>query len=65
MIFSAAVGLFVTLIPWFNSVFKTQPIPVKYACRALAFGGGLFLFDELRKLIIRTYPNPFLAKIAG
>lgn len=61
---SAFVGLFITLIPWFNSVFKTQPVPVQYVCPALGLGAALFLFDELRKFYIRRFPNSFLAKIA-
>ena len=64
VIFSTAVGLLITLVPWFNSVFKTAPVPVKYVCPALAFGIGLFIFDEIRKLLVRRYPNSFLAKMA-
>ena len=64
IIFSIAVGLFITLIPWFNSVFKTQHVPIKYVCPALVFGAGLFIFDEIRKFFVRRYPNSFLAKMA-
>ena len=64
MIFSTAVGLLITLVPWFNSVFKTRPVPVKFVCPALAFGVGLFIFDEGRKLLVRRFPNSVLAKMA-
>lgn len=64
IVFSAAVGLLITLVPWFNSVFKTTPVPVKYVCPALGFGVGLFVFDETRKFLVRRYPTSFLAKIA-
>ncbi|CAF3936314.1 unnamed protein product [Adineta steineri] len=64
IIFSTAVGLIITLVPWFNSVFKTRPVPIKYICPALGFGAALFIFDEIRKLLVRRYPNSFLAKMA-
>jgi len=62
--FSSSVGLLITLVPWFNSMFKTTPVPVKFVCPALGFGIGLFLFDEIRKLLVRRYPKSFLAKMA-
>lgn len=64
IIFSTTVGLVITLVPWFNSVFKTQPVPVKYICPAIGFGAFLFLFDETRKFLVRRYPKSFLAKMA-
>jgi sodium/potassium-transporting ATPase subunit alpha len=64
VVFSTCVGLLITLVPWFNSVFKTAPVPVKYICPALGFGAGLFLFDEIRKFLVRRYPKSFLAKMA-
>ncbi|CAM4799784.1 unnamed protein product [Rotaria magnacalcarata] len=64
ILFSTSVGLVLTLIPWFNSVFKTHPVPVRFVCPAIGFGAALFLLDELRKFLVRRYPNSFLAKMA-
>jgi hypothetical protein len=64
IIFSSGVGLLITLVPWFNHVFHTRPVPVKYVCPALGFGVALFLLDEIRKFFVRKYPNSFLAKMA-
>ncbi|CAF1039319.1 unnamed protein product [Adineta ricciae] len=64
IIFSATVGLILTLVPWFNSVFKTEPVEVKYVCPAIGFGAALFIFDEIRKFFVRRYPKSFLAKMA-
>ncbi|CAF3480314.1 unnamed protein product [Rotaria socialis] len=64
ILFSTSVGLVLTLIPWFNSVFKTHPVPVRFVCPAIGFGAALFLFDELRKLLVRRFPNSFIAKMA-
>ncbi|UJR18712.1 hypothetical protein I4U23_005619 [Adineta vaga] len=64
VVFSTSVGLLITLVPWFNSVFKTKPVPVKYICPALGFGLSLFIFDEVRKFLMRRYPKSCLAKMA-
>lgn len=64
IIFSTSVGLIITLIPWFNHIFKTHPVPVKFVCPAIGFGTALFLLDETRKFLVRRYPNSFLAKMA-
>ncbi|CAF1022502.1 unnamed protein product [Adineta steineri] len=64
ILFSAIVGIIVTRVPWFNSMFKTEPVSIKYICPALAFGIVLFLFDEIRKYLVRRYPKSFLAKMA-
>ncbi|CAF4463611.1 unnamed protein product [Rotaria socialis] len=64
ILFSTSVGLVLILIPWFNSVFKTHPVPVRFVCPAIGFGAALFLFDELRKLLVRRFPNSFIAKMA-
>lgn len=57
-------SIVITLVPWFHSVFKTQPVPVKYVCPALGFGAALFIFDEIRKYLVRRYSKSFLAKMA-
>ncbi|CAF0847481.1 unnamed protein product [Didymodactylos carnosus] len=61
---STTVALVVTLVPWFNTQFKTVPVQVKYVMPALGFGALLFTLDELRKFYIRKYPKSILAKIA-
>lgn len=64
IIFSSFVGLFITLVPWFNAIFKTRPVPIQYVLPALGLGAGLFLLDEIRKLIVRRHPYSLLAKMA-
>ncbi|CAF0772610.1 unnamed protein product [Adineta ricciae] len=64
ILFSTCVGLVITLIPWLNHIFKTHPVPVRFVCPALGFGTALFLLDELRKYLVRRFPNSFLAKMA-
>jgi hypothetical protein len=54
----------VTRVRWFNVVFQTGPVPVKYVMPALGFGMLWLILDELRKWCIRKYPRDFWAKIA-
>jgi magnesium-transporting ATPase (P-type) len=59
-----AVAAFVLNVPWFNEIFNTRPVPVKFVCPAIGFGGLLLLFDEFRKWHVRSYPGGFFARIA-
>lgn len=64
MLLSAGVQLLITQIAWFNNVFGTGPVPVKYVMPTLGFGLLWLLIDELRKWCIRKYPRGIIAKIA-
>ena len=64
MIISAAVQLLITQVKWFNDVFQTGPVPVKYVMPTLGFGMLWLIIDELRKLCVRKFPRSFVAKIA-
>ena len=64
MIISAGVQILITQIGWFNRVFQTGPVPVKYVMPALGFGTLWVLIDEGRKFIIRRYPRSFIARMA-
>ncbi|KAL2917120.1 hypothetical protein HK105_203184 [Polyrhizophydium stewartii] len=50
--------------PGIQSVFGTAPIPVIYWFIPWGFGLAILVMDEIRKLIVRTYPKSFVAKIA-
>ncbi|CAF0854279.1 unnamed protein product [Adineta ricciae] len=64
MIISAGVQLLITQVAWFNQVFSTGPVPVKYVMPTLGFGMSWLIIDELRKLCIRKFPRCFIARIA-
>ncbi len=64
MILSIIIQIIVTQVLWFNQVFGTGPVPVKYVMPTLGFGMLWLIIDELRKLCIRKYPHGFTAKIA-
>jgi sodium/potassium-transporting ATPase subunit alpha len=64
MILSIAVQVIITQVRWFNQVFHTAPVPVKYVMPTLGFGMLWLIIDELRKWYIRKSPYSFIAKIA-
>ena len=56
--------LILTLVPWFNNVFSTREVPVKYACAAIGYGSCILIVDETRKWIVRNRPNSWIARVA-
>ncbi|CAF0799494.1 unnamed protein product [Adineta ricciae] len=61
---SVVVQLILTQVSWFNQIFSTAPVPVKYVLPAVGFGSLWLVIDELRKLCIRRYPHSVVARIA-
>ncbi|CAF1664891.1 unnamed protein product, partial [Didymodactylos carnosus] len=64
MLLSIGTCILITQVPWSQKIFKTEQVPLIYVLPALAFGTGLFLLDELRKLYIRRNPKCLLERIA-
>jgi sodium/potassium-transporting ATPase subunit alpha len=64
IIISTGIQLILRQVSWFNQVFDTAPVPVKYVMPALGFGMLWLLIDEFRKLYIRKFPRSIAAKIA-
>ncbi|KAH9930428.1 calcium ATPase transmembrane domain M-containing protein [Epithele typhae] len=50
--------------PGLQNVFGTTPIPGMFWGIPFAFAAGILLVDEVRKLIVRTYPKSIVAKAA-
>ncbi|CAO3652453.1 unnamed protein product [Cunninghamella echinulata] len=61
---SLITALIVTQVPWFNQVMLTGPVPVKYWLLPLPLAVGIVAIDDIRKLIVRCFPNSIIAKIA-
>lgn len=64
MFISLITMLVILYVPFFNNVFNTRPIPVKFYFIPLGFAAFILIMDEIRKLLIRTYPKSFLDKLA-
>ncbi|KAI0088963.1 calcium ATPase transmembrane domain M-containing protein [Irpex rosettiformis] len=47
-----------------QDVFATAPIPGMFWGIPFAFGAGILMMDEIRKLIVRSYPKSFIAWLA-
>ncbi len=62
--FALGVTFFFNYIPWFQNVLNTAHVPVKYYFIAFGFGMVVLIYDELRKTIVRKYPNCVLARLA-
>ncbi|KIJ07678.1 hypothetical protein PAXINDRAFT_102860 [Paxillus involutus ATCC 200175] len=50
--------------PGLQSVFSTTPIPAMFWGPPFGFALAILTVDEVRKLIVRTYPKSIIAKMA-
>ena len=57
MIFTMLIAVVNLYGPGLQDVFGTTPIPGMYWGIPFAFGLGILTVDELRKLIVRSYPK--------
>ncbi|KAJ3134513.1 hypothetical protein HK100_003558 [Physocladia obscura] len=64
MAFSLSCGFLNVFTPGIQSLFGTGLIPVEFWFLPLAFAFTALMMDELRKLIVRTYPESLIAKCA-
>jgi len=63
ILFSLVVALVFTLSPGIGYL-GCDKVPVEHWFIPMTFGIGLLSLDELRKMLVRKYPNGFFAKIA-
>ncbi|KIJ37215.1 hypothetical protein M422DRAFT_232002 [Sphaerobolus stellatus SS14] len=64
MVGTALVGVTNLYGPGLQKVFGTTPIPGMFWGLPFTFALGILIMDETRKLIVRTYPNSIVAKMA-
>ncbi|KAI9276500.1 hypothetical protein BC943DRAFT_284971 [Umbelopsis sp. AD052] len=64
MCISIAIVIIILYVPFFNNVFQTAPIPLEFWFIPIPLAIGMLLMDETRKLLVRSYPKSFIAKIA-
>ncbi|KAI8072363.1 putative Na/K ATPase alpha 1 subunit [Gongronella butleri] len=58
------VAIVVTEVPWFNNVMQTGPVPIRHWLIPLPLALGMIVMDDIRKVIVRVFPNSFVAKAA-
>jgi sodium/potassium-transporting ATPase subunit alpha len=64
MMCSLIVAIIVTEVPWIQNTLLTGPVPIKYWFLPFPLALGILLMDEIRKLLVRTFPNSIIAKLA-
>ncbi|KAG8215444.1 hypothetical protein J3R82DRAFT_9058 [Butyriboletus roseoflavus] len=61
MVATAAIAVINLYGPGLQQVFLMRPIPGMYWGIPFSFAAAILIMDELRKLIVRTYPKSFIA----
>ncbi|KAG0046490.1 hypothetical protein BGZ83_008342 [Gryganskiella cystojenkinii] len=64
ILLSFLIAVFVTEVPGIQTVMLTRSVPLKYWLLPLPAALFILMADETRKLIVRSYPKSFLARIA-
>lgn len=64
MVVSLAIAIFVTEVPGIQRLFLTASVPLEFWFNPIPLALGLLCIDEIRKLLVRLFPNGPLAKIA-
>jgi sodium/potassium-transporting ATPase subunit alpha len=63
-IVSISIAIFVTMQPGMQNLFGTATVPIKFWLLPIPLGIGLLMMDEIRKIVVRTWPKGPIAKIA-
>lgn len=58
------IAIFVTEVKGIQNLFGTSSIPIEFWFIPLPLAIGILAMDEIRKLLVRTFPNSVIAKIA-
>lgn len=63
-VISVSIAIFVTEVPGIQSLFGTASVPIEFWLIPIPLALGILIMDEIRKLIVRTWPKGLLARIA-
>ncbi|KAF8231370.1 calcium ATPase [Tricholoma matsutake] len=64
ILFSFIVAVFVTEVKGLQNLFGTAPVPIEFWLIPLPLSLGILIMDEIRKLLVRTFPKGPIAKVA-
>jgi sodium/potassium-transporting ATPase subunit alpha len=64
IVISLAIAIFVTEVPGIQNLFITAGIPLEFWFFPLPLALGILIMDELRKVVVRTWPKGPIARIA-
>lgn len=57
------IAIFVTEVPGIQSLFNTESVPLEFWFIPIPLGVGILCVDEIRKLLVRLFPQGPLARI--
>ncbi|KAI7864516.1 hypothetical protein BDF14DRAFT_1834045 [Spinellus fusiger] len=60
---SLIIALIILYVPVFNIYLQTSPIPVEFWFIPFGWAAMIMVADELRKLVIRTYPRSIIGRM--
>jgi sodium/potassium-transporting ATPase subunit alpha len=63
-VFAFVIAIFVTEVPGIISLFNTASVPIEFWLIPIPLALGILIMDEIRKLLVRCFPNGPLARIA-
>jgi sodium/potassium-transporting ATPase subunit alpha len=63
-VFALVVAVFVTEVKGLQNLFGTASVPIEFWLIPLPLSLGILILDEIRKLVVRTFPNGPIARIA-
>jgi len=58
------IAIFVTEVKGIQNLFNTASVPIEFWLIPIPLALGILMMDELRKLLVRTFPKGPIAKIA-
>lgn len=64
MIIGLAIAIFVTEVPGIQNLFGTGSVPIEYWLIPIPLAVGILAMDEVRKLLVRLFPNGPIARSA-
>jgi len=62
LLFETFIGCMVIYVPALNPLFGTGPLSFVHLLPSLPFAFFIFLYDEVRKWLIRHFPTGFTAR---
>ncbi|PNY23564.1 Sodium/potassium-transporting ATPase subunit alpha-2 [Tolypocladium capitatum] len=64
MLISLVIAVFVTEVPGIQTLFGTASVPIEYWVIPIPLALAVLCMDEIRKLVVRLWPNGPVARIA-
>ena len=58
------IAVFITEVPAIQNIFLTGSVPIRFWLIPLGLGAGMLILDDVRKLLVRTFPKSIIARVA-